>query len=191
MKIGRYKLTNPKRFVIFILIVIFIITFVSLVFYTNNVCVEKIEENLRISEEVKNSILIEVDAEEIEDENLQEDFLDDFNSTTTEEETVIEPKFNDLGSFTVTAYCCCKICCGKEPEHPAYGITASGKRATEGRTIAVDPSIIPLGTTVYLNGNPYIAEDTGSAIKGKKIDLFINDHQRAKVFGVQEMEVKI
>lgn len=187
MKIGRYKLTNPKRFVIFILIVIFIITFISLVFYTNNVCVEKIEENLRISEEVKNSILIEVEAEKIE-ENFPEPIIEE---TTTEEEIVIEPKFNDLGSFTVTAYCCCKICCGKEPEHPAYGITASGKRATEGRTIAVDPSVIPLGTTVYLNGNPYIAEDTGSAIKGKKIDLFINDHQRAKVFGVQEMEVKI
>ena len=91
----------------------------------------------------------------------------------------------------MTAYCCCKECCGKDTTHPEYGITASGKKATEGRTIAVDPSIIPLGTTVYLNGVPYIAEDTGFAIKGKKIDLFINDHQRAKVFGVQEMEVKL
>ena len=190
MKIRKYKLTNPKRFVIFILIVIFIITFISLVFYTNKVCVGKTEENLRISEKLKNSILIEVNAEDLKDESLPEDFLEDFN-ITTEEETVIESKFNDLGSFTVTAYCCCKICCGKEPEHPAYGITASGKRATEGRTIAVDPAVIPLGTTVYLNDVPYVAEDTGSAIKGKKIDLFINDHQRAKVFGVQEMEVKI
>jgi 3D (Asp-Asp-Asp) domain-containing protein len=149
------------------------------------------EENLRISEELKKSILIEVDAEEIEDESLPEDFLDDFNSTIITKETVIEPEFNDLGSFTVTAYCCCKKCCGKEVNHPDYGITASGKRATEGRTIAVDPAVIPLGTVVYLNDVPYVAEDTGSAIKGKKIDLFINDHQRAKVFGVQEMEVKI
>lgn len=191
MKIGKYKLTNPKRFVIFILSLIFIVSYICLIFHTNKVCVEKMEENLRISEELKKSILIEVDTEEIENESLPEDFLDDFNSTTITKETVIEPEFNDLGSFTVTAYCCCKDCCGKEPTHPAYGITASGKRATEGRTIAVDPSVIPLGTTVYLNGVPYVAEDTGSAIKGKKIDLFINDHQRAKVFGVQEMEVKI
>ena len=181
MKIKKYKLTNPKRFVIFI------ITFISLVFYTNNVCVEKMEENLRISKEVENSILIEVDAKEIDEESLPEPTIEETTTTLIIE----EPEFNDLGSFTVTAYCCCKDCCGKEVTHPAYGITASGKRATEGRTIAVDPSVIPLGTTVYLNGVPYVAEDTGSAIKGKKIDLFINDHQRAKVFGVQEMEVKI
>lgn len=187
MKIGRYKLTNPKRFVIFILIVIFIITFISLVFYTNNVCVEKMEENLRISEELQNSILIEVDAEEIKDESLPEPTIEETTTTVIIE----EPEFKDLGSFTVTAYCCCKDCCGKEPTHPAYGITASGKRATEGRTIAVDPAVIPLGTVVYLNNVPYIAEDTGSAIKGKKIDLFINDHQTALEFGVQEMEVKI
>ena len=96
-----------------------------------------------------------------------------------------------MGSFTVTAYCCCKECCGKDSTHPAYGITKSGTKAVEGKTIAVDPNIIPLGSTVYLNDIPYIAEDTGSAIKGKKIDLFINDHQRAKTFGVQEMEVKL
>ena len=81
MKIRKYKLTNPKRFVIFILIVIFIITFISLVFYTNKVCVGKTEENLRISEKLKNSILIEVNAEDLKDESLPEDFLEDFNDS--------------------------------------------------------------------------------------------------------------
>ena len=112
-------------------------------------------------------------------------------SRELEEISVNTPKTQNLGVFTVTAYCCCEKCCGKTETHPSYGITASGTKAVEGRTIAVDPKIIPLGRTVYLNGRPYIAEDTGSAIKGNKIDLFINNHQRAQEFGVQEMEVKL
>ena len=178
--IKKYKLINPKRFVIFISTVILVIVYISALFHIKTITETKINKNLEISEKLQNSIIIEAEAEEI--------------SRNFEKVTTIETKESELkslGSFTVTAYCCCKKCCGKEPTHPAYGITKSGTKATEGRTIAVDPNIIPLGTTVYLNNTPYIAEDTGSAIKGNKIDLFINDHQRAKVFGVQEMEVKI
>ena len=178
--IKKYKLIHPKRFVIFISTVILVIVYISALFHIKTITETKINKNLEISEKLQNSIIIEAEAEEI--------------SRNFEKVTTIETKESELkslGSFTVTAYCCCKKCCGKEPTHPAYGITKSGTKATEGRTIAVDPNIIPLGTTVYLNNTPYIAEDTGSAIKGNKIDLFINDHQRAKVFGVQEMEVKI
>lgn len=178
--IKKYKLTNPKRFVIFISIVVFVIIYISALFHIKTITETKINKNLEISEKLRNSIIIETEAEEI--------------SSNSEKATTIEikePELTSLGSFTVTAYCCCKDCCGKEPTHPAYGITKSGTKATEGKTIAVDPTVIPLGTTVYLNDKSYIAEDTGSAIKGKKIDLFINDHQRAKVFGVQEMEVKL
>lgn len=180
MKIGSYKLTNPKRFIAFITTVILLVVYISVIFQIKTITETKINKNLEISEKIQNSIIIEAEAEEISSE---------FEKVITIETK--EPELKSLGSFTVTAYCCCKECCGKSENHPAYGITKSGKRATEGRTIAVDPNIIPLGTTVYLNNTPYIAEDTGSAIKGKKIDLFINDHQRAKVFGVQEMEVKI
>ncbi len=178
--IKKYKLTNPKRFVIFISAVVFVVVYISAIFHIKTITETKINKNLEISEKLQNSIILEAEAEEISNE---------FKKVTTIETK--EPELKSLGSFTVTAYCCCKECCGKSENHPAYGITKSGKRATEGRTIAVDPNIIPLGTTVYLNNVPYIAEDTGSAIKGKKIDLFINDHQRAKVFGVREMEVKI
>ena len=171
MKIGKYKLTNPKRFVIFILVIIFVVINICAIVHINNIT----------TKEIKSVIMTEVKASEIETETIlvSSEFIEK------------EPELTSLGSFTVTAYCCCKTCCGKEATHPAYGITASGTKATEGRTIAVDPNIVSLGTTVYLNGIPYVAEDTGSAIKGKKIDLFINDHQRAKEFGVQEMEVKI
>ena len=56
-------------------------------------------------------------------------------------------------------------------------------------TIAVDTSVIPFGTEVVINGKTYVAEDTGSAIKGKRIDIFFNGHQTALNFGVQYAEI--
>ena len=96
-----------------------------------------------------------------------------------------------LGEFLVTAYCACSECCGKEPDHPQYGITASGTRVAEGRTIAVNPSVIPFGSHVMIDGHIYIAEDTGSSIKGNRIDIYIADHQRAQIHGKQYKNVSI
>lgn len=89
-----------------------------------------------------------------------------------------------LGRFKITAYCPCSKCCGKD-----NGITASGTRVKEGRTIAVDPKIIPLGSKVELNGKTYIAEDVGGAIKGNTIDLFFNSHTEANKWGVKYRNV--
>lgn len=64
---------------------------------------------------------------------------------------------------------------GKGPEHPEYGITFSGVKVRRDlvSTIAADPDIFPLGTLLYIPGYGYgIVADTGSAIKGKKIDLY-------------------
>ncbi len=90
-----------------------------------------------------------------------------------------------LGEFTLTAYCPGRCCCGKW----ASGYTATGTLATEGRTIAVDPHVIPYGSRVLLifpNGTQrtYIAEDCGG-VNGNHIDVFFDDHQAARVFGVQ------
>ena len=72
-----------------------------------------------------------------------------------------------LGLFELTAYCPCSACCGKND-----GITATGTVATEGRTVAVDPNVIPYGTTIeviYPDGSRarYVAEDCGGAIKAR------------------------
>jgi 3D (Asp-Asp-Asp) domain-containing protein len=78
-------------------------------------------------------------------------------------------------------------------------ITATGTIAQEGRTIAVDPNVIPLGSKVelqfppkysYLNGI-YTAEDTGRLIKGNKIDIYLGSDQKCIDFGVQNVKVKI
>lgn len=87
-------------------------------------------------------------------------------------------------TFKIYGYCPCSKCCGKSD-----GITATGTKATAGRTIAVDPSVIPLGSTVIIDGHEYIAEDTGAGIKGKTIDMFFDTHKEALAWGVQYREV--
>lgn len=60
------------------------------------------------------------------------------------------------------------------PGEDQYGsMTSTGVIAEEGRTIAVDPTLIPYGTEVMINGQIYIAEDCGGAVKGKIIDIFV------------------
>ena len=93
----------------------------------------------------------------------------------------------DLGQFKITAYCNCTKCCGKWSGGP----TASGAMPIEGRTIAVDPSVIPLGTMVIIDGHTYVAEDTGSGIKGNKIDIFFSSHHSALNWGVRYKNVYI
>ena len=97
-----------------------------------------------------------------------------------------KPKYKNLGKFKLTAYCSCKKCCGKTD-----GITSTGTKATQGRTIAVDTKVIPYGSKVIINGKEYIAEDCGGAIKNNRIDIFFNNHQDALKFGVQYANVYI
>ena len=103
------------------------------------------------------------------------------------------PQLILLGWFRVTAYCACESCCGKTPDDPWYGITATGTRATQGRTIAVDPKVIPYGSVVYFEGidgfGGYVAEDCGGAIKGNDIDLYFDSHEEANNWGVRELDV--
>ncbi|MDF2718036.1 MAG: hypothetical protein K0R28_4961 [Paenibacillus sp.] len=74
----------------------------------------------------------------------------------------------------------------KSSKDPHYGKTYSGTTATEGVTIAVDKSVIPLGWWVYIEGIGFRrAEDTGSAIKGSKIDVFFDSPDYAVKFGLK------
>ena len=109
-------------------------------------------------------------------------------------EAALMAKGTRLDDVKITHYCICKKCCGKDPDHPAYGITASGKRATPGVTMAVDPKVIPLGSDIlvdYGDGDiqAYIAQDTGGGIKGNRLDLCVEDHQTAINLGVRTATV--
>ena len=75
------------------------------------------------------------------------------------------------------------------------GITKTGinlKRNPNLKIIAVDPRIIKLGTKVYVEGYGYaIAGDTGSAIKGNKIDVFMPNQSSALRWGRKTVKIKI
>jgi 3D (Asp-Asp-Asp) domain-containing protein/LysM repeat protein len=75
------------------------------------------------------------------------------------------------------------------------GITATGINLLENpnqKVISVDPTVIPLGTKVYVEGyGEAIAGDTGGAIKGNKIDIFIPSKQEAINFGRKQLKVTI
>lgn len=91
-----------------------------------------------------------------------------------------------LGTFRCTAFCGCRECNGKWAGQP----TASGVMPEEGVTVAVDKSLIPFFTELKIDGvGVRVAHDTGKHIYGKRIDVFINDHQRASDFGIQYHEV--
>lgn len=96
-----------------------------------------------------------------------------------------------------TAYDLSYASTGKLPGQPDYGITASGTKARVG-AVAVDPKVIPLGTKLYIEyadgtgGYGYAtAEDTGSAIKGYRVDLFFNTYQECIEFGRRRVIVYV
>lgn len=95
---------------------------------------------------------------------------------------------------TVTYYCICQDCCGKEPSHPAYAVTASGYTAVPGITVSVDPDVILLGSDVLVDfGDGEIhylkADDTGAAVKGNHIDICVARHEEAELLGVKTATV--
>lgn len=99
-----------------------------------------------------------------------------------------------IENVTMTHYCICKKCCGKSPDDPGYGITASGRKATPYVSVAVDPDVIPLGSDVlvdYGDGDIkyYRADDTGGAVKGDHIDLCVGSHQEALQLGIRTATV--
>ncbi len=75
------------------------------------------------------------------------------------------------------------------------GVTATGfdlRKNPNAKVIAVDPSVIPLGTKVYVDGYGYaIAADKGSAIKGNKIDVFFASKSRAYQWGKRQVKIRI
>lgn len=90
-----------------------------------------------------------------------------------------------LGKFKISHYCIepHKHICGD-----GTGLTKSGNRVHVG-SLSVDPRIIPLGSTVVINGQEYIADDTGGAIKGHRLDLAVASHREALSKGVYSAEV--
>ena len=110
---------------------------------------------------------------------------EEVNQSVNFQKTEID-EWESLGTYTITAYCPCEICCGQW----ADGITASGETATEGVTIAAS-SELEFGTVVRIDGHEYTVQDRGGAITGNRMDIFMSNHQSALNFGIQTKKVEV
>jgi len=94
---------------------------------------------------------------------------------------------------TATAYCPCAKCCGRG----SPGITKTGRSAwTPG--VAIDPRYIPLGSHIDIpgynrsnNGSWVLCDDTGSKIKGARIDVRFDNHNEAKKWGRRSIKIRV
>jgi 3D (Asp-Asp-Asp) domain-containing protein len=93
-----------------------------------------------------------------------------------------KPRVGDVLKVSVTAYC-------------VEGETKSGIQTRRG-IVAADPSVLPIGTVVRISGlerlnGRYTVQDTGRAIKGRELDIFVPDCREAERFGRQDGRARI
>lgn len=106
-------------------------------------------------------------------------------------------RYSKAMDMRATSYTASFADTGKNPGDPGFGITATGARVKRG-IIAVDPSVIPLGTRVYVEvpgvAADYgyaVAADVGSAVKGNKIDVYLESSSLSNAWGVKKVKVYI
>lgn len=87
-------------------------------------------------------------------------------------------KGKNLGTFHITGYCPCRACSGKYGNH-----TSTGTIARANHTVAADNRVLKAGTWIIINNKLYRVEDVGGAVKGKKIDIFVNTHPETFTLG--------
>ncbi|MGL5439484.1 MAG: 3D domain-containing protein [Filifactoraceae bacterium] len=92
-------------------------------------------------------------------------------TNSTEKTTGNSKEMTYVGNFKLTGYCPCQSC------SEGWGTqTSSGRKATAGVTVAASKQF-PIGTKLYIEGVGYrTVDDRGGAIKGNKIDVFVNSH---------------
>ena len=119
-------------------------------------------------------------AEVLKNNNLSQE-LEDVQTIISDLKNT-EYKAIYYNDFKITHYCnelYDHICGGN-------GVTASGTTIEVGRTVAVDPSVIPYGTILYIEGYGFrVAEDCGGAVKEHQIDVAVHTHDEAMSSGVR------
>lgn len=152
---------------------------------------EELSANKELLEQIVNEL--DITKEELLAETSRADELNEMLSEANImlEETgamIDELKSNEyklvyIGNYKLTHYCT------EKREHicgTGTGLTATGTKVTAGRSIAVDPSVIPYGTKVYIEGYGWrIAEDCGGGVDGKHIDIAVTSHSEALSMGTK------
>lgn len=162
--------------------------------------VQEGQNGLKKTDYKKTYINGELTSTTIENEEIISESIPHIVDKGTRDKIVTSRGTTDYGNVIVmnaSAYDLSYQSTGKRPGDKYYGITASGTKARPG-VVAVDPRVIPLGTKLYIESTDStkdygfaIAEDTGGAIKGNKIDLFFESSTDTKKFGRRDVKVYI
>ena len=145
------------------------------------------KENLQAETEKIAGLNDELEKLQTEFENINEEL--EVANTTIDDLKGAEYKLVYLGDYKLTHYC---PGFHGEPCGTGDGLTATGTKVTAGRTIAVDPKVIPYGTKVYIEGYGWrVAEDCGGSVKGNHIDVAMASHDEAMSKGVKHRDVWI
>ena len=145
----------------------------------------KYQNNVEIERTTLSETVIQEPVNKIVQVNKKVTSRSSTTSRTSLPSTTASTSTTGAQIYKITAYCPCSKCCGK-----SNGITASGTKATAGRTIAAS-SKFALGTKLNINGHIYTVEDRGGAINGNKIDIFVNSHSEALAWGVRYLPVSV
>ena len=132
-----------------------------------------------------------VDAERQPKAIMPEITLDELEAAENELiEAALLARSTEMEDVTITFYCC------EERPHicgTGSGITASGRCVTPYVSCAVDPAVIPLGSTIMIEHNGEMlylrADDTGPAIRGNRLDIAVQGHQEALSLGVKTADI--
>lgn len=149
--------------------------------YKNKEFLEQIADELDVTKE---ELLAETNRANELNESLSDanTMLEEANVTIDELKSD-EYKLVYIGNYKLTHYCT------EKREHTCgtgTGLTATGTKVTAGRSIAVDPKVIPYGSKVYIEGYGWrTAEDCGGGVDGKHIDIAVDSHSHALKMGTK------
>ncbi len=149
---------------------------------TEGVVSKKYEVTKENGKEISRKLLSETTVKEKQDKIVSVGTKDEVIQLASRGEERGQEVFVNSTAYTAS----CNGCSGRT----ATGIDL--KANPNAKVIAVDPSFIPLGTKVYVEGYGYaVAADTGGSVKGQKIDVFFSTKAEAYRWGNRQVKIKI
>lgn len=209
MHFSEKKPMKHKHLIIAGMVMSLLVSCGSHIVYSQQLHLEQLQQDVNVQEDISREKQERIDNLSRENEELKNQLEEKKQEERAAAEK--EAQIAAMMDFVVTAYDLSVESCGKPVGSHGYGLTASGFNLAghtleSARAIAVDPSVIPIGSKVEIifddpavqhYSGVYTAVDTGGAIQGNRIDLFVGDFgnnsssQKALNFGCRNAKVRI